>query len=166
MNNLKIIRNKIFDRRDKKLENFLNILKFQDKKIVFTNGVFDILHRGHIEYLSKAADMGNILIVGLNTDKSVRSLGKGDGRPIQDQQSRAMIVASLHFVDMVVMFDENTPFELIKMIKPDVLVKGSDYKTEEIIGYDIVTSNGGIVKTIDFVSGFSTTNIEKKIKKL
>jgi rfaE bifunctional protein nucleotidyltransferase chain/domain len=133
------------------------------KKIVFTNGCFDILHKGHVDYLAKAADMGDVLVLGLNTDASVSKL-KGSNRPIQDQDSRLQIMASLGFVDAVVLFDEPTPYNLISLIKPDVLVKGSDYEPEKIVGYDVVMSKGGAVKTIDYLEGYSTTNIEKKIK--
>ena len=164
MNNLDIIKNKIFRKTDKSLRNILNILRFQDKKIVFTNGVFDLLHRGHIDYLSKTADLGDILIIGLNTDNSVRKLNKGKNRPIQDEYSRALILASLRFVDYVVLFDEDTPYDLIKTIEPDILVKGADYKPEEIAGNDIVRAKGGKIITIEFLEGFSTTFIENKIK--
>ncbi|MBU3663224.1 MAG: D-glycero-beta-D-manno-heptose 1-phosphate adenylyltransferase [Bacteroidetes bacterium] len=133
------------------------------KKIVFTNGCFDILHKGHVDYLAKAADLGDVLVLGLNTDASVSKL-KGSNRPIQDQNSRLQIMASLGFVDAVVLFDEPTPYNLINLIKPDVLVKGSDYEPEKIVGYDVVMSKGGAVKTIDYLEGYSTTNIEKKIK--
>ncbi|NVO01152.1 MAG: D-glycero-beta-D-manno-heptose 1-phosphate adenylyltransferase [Bacteroidetes bacterium] len=133
------------------------------KKIVFTNGCFDIIHRGHIDYLSKAADEGKILIIGLNTDSSVRKL-KGPKRPINDELSRALILGSFFFVDAIILFNEETPFNLINTIKPDVLIKGSDYQIEEIVGYDILKSYGGIVKTISFLDGFSTSAIENKIK--
>lgn len=132
-------------------------------KIVFTNGCFDLLHRGHVDYLAQAADSGNRLIIGVNTDASVRKL-KGSARPIQDEYSRLQILASLQCVDAVILFDEDTPYELIKAIGPDVLVKGSDYKPENIVGHDVVTAKGGEVKTIDFLPGFSTSAIEKKIK--
>jgi rfaE bifunctional protein nucleotidyltransferase chain/domain len=135
---------------------------FQEKKIVFTNGCFDILHRGHIIYLAKAASHGDIIIIGLNTDDSVKRI-KGPSRPVQDEESRALILASLHFVDYVILFDEDTPYNLIKRIQPDVLVKGADYKPEDIVGYDIVTAKGGQVVTIDFVEGYSTTNVIKKM---
>jgi len=134
-----------------------------DEKIVFTNGCFDLIHRGHVDYLSKAADLGTKLIIGVNTDTSVQKL-KGAHRPIQDEYSRLLILASFEFVDAVILFDEQTPYELIKSIQPDVLVKGSDYKPEDIVGYDIVTAKGGEVKTIEFLPGFSTSAIEKKIK--
>ena len=139
-------------------------LRLKSKKIVFTNGCFDILHLGHVDYLSKAADCGDILIVGVNSDASVKRLGKGDSRPIQDQNSRATIIAALHFVDLVVVFDEETPYELIKLIQPDVLVKGADYIVEEVAGHDIVLAKGGEVKLIELVQGYSTSAIEKKIK--
>lgn len=132
-------------------------------KIVFTNGCFDLVHRGHIDYLSKAADLGDVLIIGLNTDNSVSRL-KGNKRPIIDQESRALLLASLFFVSAVVLFDEDTPYELIIMIQPDVLVKGADYKPEEIVGYDVVSAKGGRVETLEFLPGFSTSAIEKKIR--
>lgn len=136
---------------------------FFGKKIVFTNGVFDLMHLGHVDYLSKAKDCGDVLIVGMNSDASVKMLNKGDTRPLQDQQSRAMVLASLSFVDFVVIFDEETPYDLIKAAQPDVLVKGADYKVEQIAGHDIVLARGGEVKLIELVSGYSTTAIEKKI---
>ena len=142
----------------------LAVWRFQGKKIVFTNGCFDILHLGHIDYLSKAKDEGNILIIGLNTDNSVSRI-KGKTRPITDENSRAKILASLQFVDAVTLFDEETPYELISFVQPDVLVKGSDYKPEDIVGYDIVKAKNGKVVTIDF-QRYSTTAIEKKIKSL
>lgn len=135
----------------------------EGQKVVFTNGCFDLLHLGHVDYLAKAADAGDKLIVALNTDESVSSL-KGPKRPIQDQQSRLKIMASLGFVDAVTLFSEPTPLELISLVRPDILVKGSDYKPQDIVGYDIVTQKGGEVKTIDFVPGYSTSAIEKKIK--
>ena len=135
----------------------------EGKQIVFTNGCFDLLHRGHVDYLAKAADLGDVLVIGVNTDASVSKL-KGLHRPIQDEQSRMQILASLGFVDAVILFDEDTPYNLIQMVQPDVLVKGSDYKPEDIVGYDIVTAKGGSVKTIDFIPGYSTSLIEKKIK--
>jgi D-glycero-beta-D-manno-heptose 1-phosphate adenylyltransferase len=136
---------------------------FHSKKIVFTNGCFDILHQGHIDYLSKAADQGDVLIVGLNTDNSVAQL-KGKGRPVQDENSRAMLLAALRFVDAVVLFDQDTPLELISLVQPDVLVKGSDYKAEDIVGHDVVKNNGGEIITIDFLDGYSTSALIEKIK--
>lgn len=140
-------------------------LRFFGKKIVFTNGCFDILHLGHVDYLSKAAACGDFFIVGLNSDASVKLLNKGDTRPLQDQHSRSMVIAALRFVDAVILFDEETPYELIRFVQPDVLVKGSDYKVEQIAGHDIVLAKGGEVKLIDFVPGYSTSAIEAKIRK-
>jgi rfaE bifunctional protein nucleotidyltransferase chain/domain len=160
MSKLKKINNKIIQ-----TTSLLSILlkhKEEGKKIVFTNGCFDILHLGHIEYLAKAADFGDILVVGLNTDKSVKII-KGNERPINNQNARASVLASLFFVDYVVLFDENTPENLIKIIKPNILVKGKDYKLEEIAGADDVINNGGEVHTIELTEGFSTTNIINKI---
>ncbi|MDR2907691.1 MAG: D-glycero-beta-D-manno-heptose 1-phosphate adenylyltransferase [Bacteroidales bacterium] len=127
-------------------------------KMVFTNGCFDILHRGHVEYLQKARTFGDKLIVGLNSDASVRRL-KGTSRPIQDQESRKIILEALRCVDEVIIFDEDTPYELIQKIQPDVLVKGADYKPEDIVGYDIVKAKGGEVRIVKFVEGHSTSRI-------
>lgn len=132
-------------------------------KVVFTNGCFDLLHRGHVDYLSKARDLGDKLFLGLNTDASVSAL-KGEHRPIQDEQSRMQIMASLDFVDAVMLFSEDTPYELIQKVQPDVLVKGADYNPKDIVGYNIVTAKGGEVKTLEFLEGYSTSSIEKKIK--
>lgn len=142
----------------------INTDKQNGKKVVFTNGCFDILHKGHVDYLAKAADKGDVLIVAVNTDDSVKRLGKSPSRPIQDQEARAYLIAALESVSYVTLFNEDTPKELIDAIVPDVLVKGSDYKPEAIVGYDTVTKNGGTVETIDFIEGYSTTAIEKKIK--
>ncbi|HEX2897434.1 MAG TPA: D-glycero-beta-D-manno-heptose 1-phosphate adenylyltransferase [candidate division Zixibacteria bacterium] len=131
-------------------------------KIVFTNGVFDIIHRGHIEYLRKAKAAGDFLIVGINTDKSVKKI-KGPHRPIQNQNDRATIVASLKPVDLVVLFDETTPENLIRFIKPDVLVKGADYKISQIVGADFVKSYGGQVKRIRLTLGRSTSSILRRL---
>lgn len=144
------------------LANNLALWRFKDQKIVFTNGCFDILHRGHVEYLAKAASLADVLVVGLNTDSSVTRL-KGSSRPVQDETSRALILASLSFISKVVLFDEDTPYELIKYIQPDILVKGSDYKAEDIVGYDVVKAQKGEVVTIDLVDGYSTTAIVRKL---
>lgn len=149
---------------DKNLHQYLSIWRFKQYKVVFTNGCFDILHKGHIEYLAKAKSMGDLLVVGLNTDDSVRIL-KGETRPLQDQDSRALLLASLKFVDHIVFFDQDTPYELIKKIQPDILVKGSDYEPDEIVGYDIVRAKGGKVKTIKYIEGFSSSSIIEKIKR-
>lgn len=132
-------------------------------EVVFTNGCFDLVHRGHIDSLAKAAEFGNRLIVGLNSDVSVKLL-KGENRPLIDQQSRAILLASLLMVDAVIMFDEITPYELIKDVMPDVLVKGSEYQIEEIAGFDIVLASGGKVERIELTEGFSTTDLIKKLK--
>ncbi len=145
------------------LQQRVNAWQQAGDKVVFTNGCFDLLHRGHVDYLAKAADCGQRLIIGVNTDASVSKL-KGPNRPIQDEQSRLQILASLQCVDAVILFDEETPYELIQLLQPDVLVKGSDYQPENIVGYDVVTAKGGEVKTIDFIPGFSTSAIERKIK--
>ncbi|MCX5841791.1 MAG: D-glycero-beta-D-manno-heptose 1-phosphate adenylyltransferase [Deltaproteobacteria bacterium] len=160
MNRTDSIQAKILN--EKSLGFWLARMRFKNRKIVFTNGCFDILHPGHIFYLSKAADSGDVLIIGLNSDASVKKL-KGEGRPVMDQYSRAMLLASLCFVSAVVLFEEDTPYRLIQAIQPDILVKGSDYKAEEIVGYDIVKSRGGEVLTIDFVEGYSSSSIRRKI---
>ena len=136
--------------------------KAQRLKVVFTNGCFDLLHLGHVDYLEKAKQLGDKLIVAVNTDASVSRL-KGPERPLQDEMSRARIMASLLFVDTVVLFDEETPYELIKTVLPDILVKGDDYAIENIVGQDIVLENGGEVKTIQLVKGYSTSGIIDKI---
>lgn len=142
----------------------LEIDKAEGKSIVFTNGCFDILHKGHVDYLAKAADKGDKLIVAVNTDDSVKRLGKSPSRPIQDEDARAYLIAALESVDYVLLFNEDTPLGIINAIVPDVLVKGADYKPEDIVGYETVISNGGKVETIDFIPGYSTSNIEKKIR--
>ncbi len=133
-------------------------------KVVFTNGCFDILHLGHLDYLEKSGDLADKLVVGLNTDKSVRQL-KGPGRPINNEYARARMLAAMSFVDLVIAFDEETPLELIKKVKPDILVKGKDYEVENIVGAEFVIGNGGEVKTIELKKGYSTTDIINKIKK-
>lgn len=134
------------------------------QKIVFTNGCFDILHRGHVEYLCHAKDLGDKLILGLNTDESVKRQGKSPERPINNQETRATILAGLECVDAIIFFNEDTPLNIIKFIEPNILVKGSDYKAENIVGFDEVTSRGGQVITIDLVDGFSTTKLIEKMK--
>jgi len=146
--------------------------ELKNQTVVFTNGCFDILHPGHVTYLAKAASLGNKLIVGLNSDDSVRSLNKAENRPINSHDSRALVMAALGFVDLVVIFQDSTPEYLIKMLKPDVLVKGGDYDADEtnpnsksyIVGAEFVKSYGGTVKTIDLVDGYSTTAIIEKMK--
>ncbi len=136
--------------------------KLEGKKIVFTNGCFDILHYGHLHYLAAAKDLGDILIVAANSQASISRL-KGPNRPIQDELTRYHLLASLMYVDVVTVFAEDTPYELIKAIRPDVLVKGGDWTPEQIVGSDIVLADGGEVKSLPFVEGYSTTSIEKKI---
>ena len=153
---------KIFTRET--LQPELQKWRDQGLKIVFTNGCFDLVHLGHVDYLEKARALGDKLVLGLNTDASIKGL-KGEERPLQDELSRARIMASLLFVDAVVLFSEPTPYNLIKLVQPDILVKGDDYSPENIIGADIVKEKGGEIKTIPFVKGYSTSNIVAKIKK-
>jgi D-glycero-beta-D-manno-heptose 1-phosphate adenylyltransferase len=142
----------------------INGLRLKGKKIIFTNGCFDILHPGHVDYLTQARDLGGYMVVGLNTDNSVRKLNKAPNRPVNDEMARAKVLAALACVDAVVLFDEETPYELIKLIQPDVIVKGNDYKAEEVVGYDIVKSRGGEVITIPLLEGFSTTKLVEKLR--
>lgn len=135
------------------------------EKLVFTNGCFDILHLGHVDYLEKARRLGDRLVIGLNTDDSVARI-KGVGRPVQNEDSRARILAALSFIDLVVLFNEETPLNLISELVPNVLVKGSDYLAENIVGADVVKNAGGKVETIDFIDGHSTSQIIDRIKKL
>jgi rfaE bifunctional protein nucleotidyltransferase chain/domain len=162
MDKLKFIQSKIIDVNN--LDAQLAFWRFKNYKIVFTNGCFDIIHRGHIEYLAQAASYGDILILGLNTDNSVRRI-KGETRPVQDEYARAITLAALQFVNAVVLFDDETPHNLINKVQPDILIKGSDYKPESIVGYDIVKAKGGEVVTIDFIDGYSTTRIIEKLKR-
>ena len=141
----------------------LNICRFSGKKIVFTNGCFDILHRGHLDYLEKASSIG-ILVVGLNTDNSVKRL-KGESRPINNENDRAYQLANLLSVDAVCFFEEDTPIELIKIIKPDVLVKGGDYDANKLSGGEFIKSYGGEIAILPFIDGYSTTSIINKLKK-
>ncbi len=146
------------------LKSLIYVWKMHSKKVVFTKGVFDLMHKGHVDYLMKAADQGDRLIIGLNSDESVKLLNKGSNRPIQDEDSRGLILASMSFVNAIVVFDEETPADLIKALSPDVLVKGGDYQIEEIAGSEFVLSNGGNVLTIPLVEGYSTSKIEASIK--
>lgn len=163
MDKLKLIKDKIIFKKEDAF-NLLQTWRFKDEKIVFSNGCFDIIHRGHLEYLASAASMGNKMIIGLNSDSSTQRL-KGPSRPIIDEYSRALLLASLGFVDMVILFEEDTPYNLIDFVQPDILVKGSDYQAEDIVGYDIVKAKGGEIKTLDFIEGFSSTGIIKKIQR-
>lgn len=140
------------------LKEVLNIIR--NKKIVFTNGCFDILHRGHVEYLQKARELGDLLILGLNSDLSVKKL-KGENRPINNEEDRAIVLSSLECVDYITIFNEDTPLELIKIVKPDILVKGGDYKIENVVGREFAKET----ILIDFVDGYSTTKTIKNINK-
>ncbi len=130
-------------------------------RLVFTNGCFDVLHRGHVYYLSRAREMGDLLVIGLNSDDSVTRL-KGEGRPVNDQQSRAEVLGALGFVDYIILFEEDTPMKLLTTLRPDILVKGGDYKLEEVVGHQEVITYGGKVTTIPVVEGYSSTSIIKK----
>ena len=142
----------------------INRIKTERKKIVFTNGCFDLLHVGHIRYLAQAKKLGDFLIIGLNSDSSVKEL-KGEDRPINSFEDRATLLSAIESVDLVIMFEEQTPENLIKDIVPDILVKGGDYNIEDIVGYQTVMQNGGQVKTLSFYDGYSSTNYINKIKK-
>lgn len=158
---------KIYTNNDK-LCSKLDAFRSEGKKIVFTNGCFDILHLGHIEYLLRASLMGDVLVLGVNSDDSIRTL-KGVNRPIMDEEHRYHIMSAMSFIDFVVPFEDSTPYGIIKDIKPDILVKGSDYNVEDIVGYDVVKSYGGHVTTIETnlpPSIYSTTNIINKIKSI
>lgn len=157
-----ILNQKIFTAET--LKKRLELWRMFNKKIVFTNGCFDILHRGHVDYLAKARDLGDALIVGINTDASVKRLGKSPERPVNKETERTFLLASLEMVDAVILFDEDTPLELIKIVQPDVLAKGADYKAENIVGYDVVKAKGGEVTTIDLTEGFSTTATISRLK--
>ena len=155
-----IIRRKILSGPE--LDCWLAQARFKNHKIVFTNGCFDVLHRGHVDYLVRASELGDLLVIGLNTDESVKRL-KGPSRPYLDEETRAYILASMCFTSAIILFEEDTPLELIQKVRPDVLVKGSDYKPVEIVGHDLVTSWGGKVQTIDLTPGFSSTQVIGKL---
>jgi len=157
----KILLGKILDLTS--LKSLVKAWQAEGKKVVFTNGVFDLLHIGHLTYMAKAAELGDKLVIGLNADSSVKRI-KGDDRPVNDQNNRAALLAALFFVDAVTIFEEDTPFNLISGLMPDILVKGADYSVENIVGAKDVLANGGEVKTIDFVDGYSSTSIINKIR--
>jgi len=161
MKTIQAIPDKIFSLNE--LKHQLNRWRLLNKKIVFTNGVFDILHEGHIASLSEAALYGHVLIVGINSDASVKRL-KGESRPVNNEGSRTLLMASLVMVDAVILFEEDTPLNLITAILPDVLVKGGDYTIEQIVGATEVMANGGEVKIVPILEGFSTTGIIEKMK--
>jgi len=139
-------------------------LKSHSKKIVFTNGCFDVLHAGHVKYLSEASDLGDVLILGLNSDTSVKRL-KGNERPINSEEDRAIVLSALIPISYIVLFKEDTPYKLINHIKPDILVKGGDWKPEDIVGSDIVRSYNGEIKSLSYINGKSSTDIIDKMKK-
>lgn len=152
---------KIF--QDKKaLKKQIDLWKNQGFEVVFTNGCFDLLHLGHVDYLEKAKSLGDKLVVALNTDYSVKKL-KGEKRPVNDEYARSRVMAALSFVDAVILFDEETPFDLISQVLPDILVKGKDYSIDNIVGANVVIENGGRVETIDLVDGYSTTKTIEKM---
>jgi rfaE bifunctional protein nucleotidyltransferase chain/domain len=157
-----ILTEKIFDSNEQLAKQVMS-WQIHNEKVVFTNGCFDILHLGHIDYLAKAADLGDRLIIGVNTDSSVSSI-KGPSRPVIDELTRATKLAALLFVDAVILFGEDTPLTLIEAVKPDVLVKGGDYTIDTIVGADAVLARGGTVDVIPFLPGHSTTAIIDKIK--
>jgi rfaE bifunctional protein nucleotidyltransferase chain/domain len=147
------------------LQRLCNIWRMKGDRIVFTNGCFDILHRGHVEYLQEAAALGDRLVVGVNSDASVQRQGKGPDRPISDEQSRAKVLAALRLVDAVIIFDDDTPLALIKAIVPDVLVKGGDWTVDRIVGADVVMAAGGEARSLKLVEGFSTTSMVERIRR-
>ena len=169
MSQLQNLRNKI--KTLESLKSDLEVIR-GDKQIAFTNGCFDILHKGHVEYLSQSADRADVLILALNSDDSVRRQGKGEDRPINDFEARATVLGGLSFVDFIIEFDDDTPLELIRELKPDILLKGADYDPEEtdplnpryIVGSDLVREQGGSIEVIPLVDGYSTTNIINKLK--
>jgi rfaE bifunctional protein nucleotidyltransferase chain/domain len=161
MSQFNTLKNKFFSLENLKIQ--VPKWKASGEKVVFTNGCFDLVHQGHIEVLARTADLGTKLIIGLNSDSSIQKL-KGENRPIIQQKSRAILLASFSFVDAVVLFSEETPINLISTLLPDVLAKGGDYKIETIVGHEIVQKNGGEVILVPFVDGFSSTTIIDKIK--
>lgn len=162
MTKLEYIESKIYELNS--LQEKIKLWRSENKKIIFTNGCFDILHLGHVTYLSKAKDLGDILIVGLNSDNSPYWMTKGPNRPINNEKARSIILSSLLFIDAVILFSDETPLKIIEGIIPDVLLKGNECRIEDIVGYDVVKSNGGRIITIDLVKGYSTTNIISKLK--
>ena len=161
MSHLNKINSKIFSLDD--LKNQVNAWKQAGEEVVFTNGCFDIIHKGHIEVLAQTADLGDRLLIGLNSDSSIQKL-KGEDRPIIDEQARSILLAAISFVDAVILFPEETPINLISTLLPDVLAKGGDYEIETIVGHEIIQNNGGKVILVPFVDGFSSTTIIDKIK--
>lgn len=147
------------------LLNLLSVYRFQEKRIVFTDGCFDLIHRGHIKFLAEASDLGDIFIVGLNSDLSIGKI-KGNGRPVQDQGTRSILTAALRFIDHVVLFDDENSVNIIKKIRPDVLVKGEDFIVDDDPGVEFVTANGGKIVILEHLKGYSTASLIDKVKKL
>jgi rfaE bifunctional protein nucleotidyltransferase chain/domain len=147
------------------LRRHLASLRRAGQRIVFTNGVFDLLHPGHVRYLRAAQRLGDVLVVGINSDRSARRLAKGPGRPLVKQRDRAEVLAALEMVDFVVVFNEDTPFALIRALQPDVLVKGDDWPIDRIVGADIVHARGGTVKSLPFAKGYSTTKLLRRARR-
>lgn len=170
MSRLRCLQDKIVSLEE--AQRIVALWKMKGEKVVFTNGCFDILHKGHVTYLAKSADLGKRMVVALNSDSSVREQGKGENRPVNPEDARALVLASMSFIDLVVFFEDQTPIKLIEALIPDVLVKGADYDPEEtdkhskkyIVGSDLVKSHGGEVKVVSLVEGFSTTSIIDKLK--
>ena len=160
MNHLESICNKIVT-KEQALE-IVNEWKKQSHSIVFTNGCFDIIHKGHVYYLAQTKDLGSKLVLGLNSDDSIKRL-KGENRPVKELESRALTLAAFECIDLIVPFSEDTPLDLISLLIPHILVKGSDYNESNIVGADIVKAHGGKIITVDFVKGFSRTNYFKKL---
>ena len=156
-----LLKNKIVSKEE--AANIIGLIRSEGKKIVFTNGCFDILHPGHVDYLCQARDAGDYLVLGLNTDNSVKKLNKAPNRPINNEIERAAVLAGLECVNNIVLFDEETPLQLITFLNPNILVKGNDYTIEQIVGHDVVIKNGGSVITIPLLQGYSTSNIIAKI---
>ena len=153
---------KVFNRQS--LQRRLAALRRQGKRIVFTNGCFDLIHPGHVHYLRAARRLGDVLVVGVNSDRSVRRLGKGPGRPLNREQDRAEVLAALEMVDYVTIFDEEAPYELIRHLQPDVLVKGGDWTPDRIVGADLVRARGGVVKSLPYAKGYSTTTLIRRVR--
>lgn len=157
-------KSKIYKAGDHKYKEIIDSWKQNSETVVFTNGCFDLLHIGHIYYINEASDLGDKLVIGLNSDDSVKKL-KGESRPVNNELSRSALLAFMKVTDLIIIFDTETPYDLIKEIVPDVLVKGGDWKPEEIIGSDIVFENNGIVKSLSFIEGYSSSKIIDKIQK-
>ncbi len=158
------MRGKVFSRQS--LKRRLASLRRAGKRVVFTNGCFDLIHPGHVRYLRAARRLGDVLVVGVNSDRSARRLGKGKGRPFVPERDRAEVLAALEMVDYVTIFEEDTPYELIRQLQPDVLVKGGDWSPDRIVGADVVRAGGGAVKSLPYAKGYSTTALIRRMREL